>query len=101
MSREAPPPSPGGNRDETPRWFGSAYWGGIAGLVAGVATVVVVGGLHRPPHGQPTQNCVALGCVVGVLLSHAAGLLGMVTGAVIGAVIGLLVHRASGPSRAR
>jgi hypothetical protein len=74
------------------RWVKYAFWGGVAGLVVGLAAAFVLAMLDGQARGLSPGSCVAYGCTLTLLLSHLAGLGGMVAGATLGSVAGGVVY---------
>lgn len=77
--------------DATPRvspWVKHAFWGGVAGLFVGLAAAFVLAVLDGQAQGMSAASCFAYGCAVALLLSHPAGIGGMLAGASLGTISG-------------
>jgi hypothetical protein len=92
MSEKDPGPGPGGPASVIPRWAKYAFWGGAAGMVAGVGTLFVMAVFYGEATGLSAVACATFACVLTLLLSQPAGLVGMVAGALVGAVVGGVVY---------
>jgi hypothetical protein len=79
------------------RWLRYVFWGGAAGLVAGLGAAFVLAVLDGHARGFSPGGCLAYGSALTLLLSHPAGLGGIVVGSTLGAAVGgiafLVRHR--------
>jgi hypothetical protein len=69
MSEKDPGPGPGGPASVIPRWAKYAFWGGAAGMVAGVGTLFVMAVFYGEATGLSAVACATFACVLTLLLS--------------------------------
>ena len=77
----APPP-------KLSRAIRHVFWGAVLGLAVGLGTAFALALLDGYSQGMSPLACLAYGCTLTVLLSHPAGLGGMLLGATLGAFTG-------------
>jgi hypothetical protein len=82
----------GGTGNRTPRWVKYVFWGGAAGLVVGVCGLFVAAVFHGEAMGLSPGACAAFACVLTLLLSQPAALVGVLAGAAVGAAAGGVVY---------
>lgn len=68
------------------------YWGGLAGVVASLATLFVISSHYAHTLGHGSATCVVVGCTTTAMLSHVGGMLGLAVGSACGAIIGAIAH---------
>lgn len=76
-----------------PRSIRHVFWGAVLGLATGLATAFALALLDGHARGMAPAACFAYGCTLTVLLSHPAGLGGMLMGATLGAFTGGCIGR--------
>jgi hypothetical protein len=74
------------------------FWGAVSGLAAGLAVAFALALFDGYAQGMSPLACLAYGCTLTVLLSHPAGLGGMLLGATLGAFTGGCIGRNGTPS---
>jgi hypothetical protein len=73
------------------------FWGALSGLAAGLAVAFALALLDGYTQGMSPLACLAYGCTLTVLLSHPAGIGGMLLGATLGAFTGGCIGRNCAP----
>jgi len=73
------------------------FWGAVLGLAVGLATAFALALFDGYTQGMSPLACLAYGCTLTVLLSHPAGLGGMLLGATLGAFTGGCIGRDCAP----
>jgi len=68
------------------------FWGGVIGVVAGLATLFATSTAYGAMTGLGTADCVLLGSAMTVMLSQPAGLAGLLVGAFCGGTCALIAH---------
>ncbi len=76
-----------------PRSIRHVFWGAALGLAIGLAAAFTLAVLDAYAQGMSPLGCIAYGCTLAVLLSHPAGLGGMLVGATLGAFTGGCIGR--------
>ena len=69
------------------------YWGAAVGLVASLATLFVIVYFYGQSIGLGGASCALFSCVMTLLLSQPAGIIGLLAGAATGAFCGFIGHR--------
>ena len=82
----APPP-------KLSRSIRHVFWGAVLGLAAGLAVAFALALFDGYTQGMSPLACLAYGCTLTALLSHPAGLGGMLLGATLGAFTGGCIGR--------
>ena len=80
-----------------PRSIRQVFLGGAVGLVAGLAIAFAFAMFDGYAKGMTPLACLAYGCTLTMLLSHPAGIGGMLIGATLGALRGGCFGRRSTP----
>jgi hypothetical protein len=78
--------------NDVPRLTPYVLWGAVIGVIGGLGTLFAATAYYGHACGLTTGTCVALSCVMTVLLAQPAVLLGLLAGAASGAVCGFVVH---------
>jgi len=93
MSKQGSIPMDRGGGERTPMWVRNVFFGGVIGLVTGLAAVFLAAALYGEHLGFGAGQCAAFACTFGMMLSQPAMLGGMVAGVAGGAVVGAFAHR--------
>jgi hypothetical protein len=75
-----------------PQMLKYIFGGSLVGLLVGLGTVFVLALFQGHAIGLSPGSCVVYSCTLTLLLSHPAGIAGMVAGATVGAMAGGVVH---------
>jgi hypothetical protein len=98
MTEKLTVPMTSGTMPWVPPWARNVFWGGVVGLAVGVAVAFALAIVDGFARGMSPLACAAYGCTLTMLLSHPAGIGGMLLGAVLGA-FGGSCYRALRPDR--
>jgi hypothetical protein len=82
----APPP-------KLSRSIRHVFWGAVSGFVVGLAVAFALALFDGYTQGMSPLACLAYGCTLTVMLSHPAGLGGLLLGATLGAFTGGCIGR--------
>jgi hypothetical protein len=92
MSEKGSNIGPNRSSNAVPRLAPYVLWGAVIGVIGGLGTLFATTAYYGQACGLTTGTCVALSCVMTVLLAQPAVLLGLLAGAACGAVCGFVVH---------
>ena len=70
------------------QWIKYVFWGGAIGLAGGLFMTFILAMFDGMARGLTPGSCVVYGCALTLMLSHPAGLGGMLVGGGLGAATG-------------
>lgn len=82
----------GSNGNNLARLARYLYWGAGVGVIGSIAMLFVIVFFYGQSMGLSAGECTVLSCVMTILLSQPAGIVGILAGAAIGALCGYIGH---------